>query len=582
MSVAELVPSWKAMPDPDGEIVRVASLRGRTYRLRSSKASGVDIASVMTARGIDGDPEVFLRPNLRRDMPDPSILKDMDEAAFRMAQAIVDRKRILVFGDYDVDGASSVAVIIRWARDLDRDIDFYIPDRITEGYGPSLRAFQAAKINNYDLIIFVDCGTAAAELIDDLQPTVIIVDHHRPQGDLPRVSAVVNPHREDCPSGLGMLCAAALAFLFVTATQRLLRAKGFFSDRPEPRLADLLDIVALATVSDVVPLVGPSRLFVSKGIGIMQTRPSPGVAALISVASVTEISSNRIGFALGPRINAGGRVGGGSGREDGALGVYLLTARDNAAAMPIAARLNAMNGERQTVEKAALEQAFDQAEKQVAEGARIVTVFDPSWHPGIVGIVAGRVRERLNVPAVVGSLIEGMIKGSGRSVPGFDLGGIVIDARKRGILASGGGHSMACGIGCTPENWADFVSFVNEKASWSEEPVVVDAKIDAGELFADTVRELSSLEPLGQGMPQVSAMIDNFRVREVKTFSDGHVRLVSYQRGVEAVWWRAKESGVYDSLMALTGKTVTLVGSPRLNIWNDRVTVQIDVQDLVP
>ena len=582
MSVAELVPSWKAMPDPDGEIIRVASLRGRTYKLRSSKAWGIDLASVMTARGIDGDHEVFLRPNLRRDMPDPSILKDMDEAAVVMAHAIVADKRILVFGDYDVDGASSVAVIVRWARELGREIDFYIPDRITEGYGPSARALQAAKANDYDLVIFVDCGTAANELIDDLHPTVIIVDHHRPQGDLPRVSALVNPHREDCTSGLGMLCAAALCFLFVTATQRHLRGKGFFSERPEPRLTDILDIVALATVSDVVPLVGPSRLFVAKGMEVMQSRPSPGVSALISTASVTEISSNRIGFALGPRINAGGRVGGGSGLEDGALGVYLLTARDVASAMPIASRLNSMNGERQTVEKAALEQAFEQAEKQVAEGTRIITVFDASWHPGIVGIVAGRVKERHNMPAIVGSLTDGVIKGSGRSVPGFDLGGIVIDARKRGLLVSGGGHSMACGIGCKPEDWAAFVRFVNQRATWVEEPVVVDCRVDAGELASDVISELSSLQPLGQGMPPVSAFIENFRVREVKMFSNGHVRLVSYQRGLEAIWWRAEENGVAETLMALTGKTVSVIGTPELNIWNDRVTVQIVLQDLVP
>ena len=581
MSVAELVPSWKAMPDPDGEIIRVNSIRGRTYQLRSSKAFGIDLTSIMLARGIEGDHNIFLNPSLRRDMPDPSILIGMDNAAAVMAHAVMAHRRILVFGDYDVDGASSVSVIIRWARDIGQEIDFYIPDRIIEGYGPSTRALQASKANDYDLVIFVDCGTASNELIDDLLPTVIIIDHHRPQGVLPRVSALVNPHREDCTSGLGMLCAASLCFLFVTATQRVLRNKGFFSRNPEPKLSYLLDIVALATVSDVVPLVGPSRLFVSKGIEIMQSHPSPGVSALISVASVNQISSNRIGFALGPRINAGGRIGAGSGMEDGALGVSLLTARDISSAMPIASRLNSMNGERQSVEKTALEQAFERAEVQVAAGARIVTVFDKSWHPGIVGIVAGRIKERFNLPAIVGSTLDGIIKASGRSIPGFDLGGIVIDALKRGLIVSGGGHSMACGIGCKIEEWESFVIFLNNKATWIEQPFVVDCKIDISALDFETVSALSKLEPLGQGMPAVSAFIENFRIREVRKFSNGHIKLISYQPGVEAVWWRAEEGGVDHKLMALSGKTVSLIGTPEVKCWNNRKSIQIVIQDLV-
>ena len=351
MSIAELVPRWPGLPDPTGETINAPSLRGRLYRWRGSDRS-LDLDAILSTRGIGADEvEAFLRPKLARHMPSPMLLEGMRAASSRIALAVMRRERILVFGDYDVDGATSTALMVRWLRSVGHDARYYIPDRMADGYGPSEGALASADVSACDLLITVDCGTASAALLEGLDCDVVVIDHHRPQGDLPNVVAVVNPHREDCSSGLGMLCACALVFLTVVQAQRQLADMGFDPTKL-PRLKSFLDLVALATVADVVPLVGPSRLFVSAGLAVMREAPSPGIAALISVAGVDEITSGKMGFALGPRINAGGRVGGGSGRADGALGVELLLSSDVEQAAPIAQRLNELNRQRQEVEGA--------------------------------------------------------------------------------------------------------------------------------------------------------------------------------------------------------------------------------------
>lgn len=581
MSIAELVPAWPTMPDPVGPRIDGASLRGRSYRLRSDSPKSLDCAGVLDARGIVDGREAFLSPRLDRDMPDPLALIDMDKAASRMARAVLNREKVLVFGDYDVDGASSVAVIVRWMREFGLEPDTYVPDRITEGYGPTQAAFDRALTGDHDLVIFVDCGTASAGLIDAMVEDVIVIDHHKVQHDVPQVVALVNPHRPDDTSGLGMLCAAALSFMFVVASQRAIRERD--PGAHEPRLSDLLDIVALATVADVVPLIGPSRLFVAKGLEIMRKRPSTGIAALMLVAGVEEVSSTKIGFALGPRINAGGRVGVGTGQFEGALGLELLICRDGEKAAEIARRLDGMNRERQDVERKCLDEAMASAAVQAAEGHVVISVFGEGWHPGVVGIVAGRIKEKYDMPAIVGAFDGTDIKASGRSVPGFDLGAVIVEAAKRGILSRGGGHAMACGLSCKAENWAEFVKFLRKRTVWTSEAIVIDCRVAGHEIMADEIERLDTLQPLGQGMPAVRVVVEGLKVVGVRTIGNGHVKLDlgGGRIQMEGIWWRARDDGFEDILEGMKGATVTVIGCPKINEWKGRRSISFDLADII-
>lgn len=583
MSIAELVPSWKSLPDPVGPLVDGDSLRGRAYRMRSDGAVRLDAHGILLARGQAEIHEEFLSPRLDRDMPSPWLLKDMDVAAERIALAVERRERVLVFGDYDVDGASSTAVMGRWFAGMGLEIDTYIPDRISEGYGPTPKAMESAMSCRPDLVICVDCGTASAEVLEGLDADVIVIDHHKQQGDLPNVVAVVNPHRLDDTSALGMLCATALAFLVVVATSSVMRERGTLP-KDAPRSKDLLDLVALATVADVVPLVGPSRLFVAKGLEVMARTPSPGVAALMQVAAVKEIGSRAIGFALGPRVNAGGRVGVGSASADGAMGAKLLLTRDHAEAAELAGRLDAMNRERQSVEKECLDEAMALADAQIAEGAPMVSVFGKGWHPGVVGIVAGRIREKFDVPALVGAWDGKLIKGSGRSVPGFDLGSVIIEARKRGLLETGGGHAMACGFGCSEVGWADFQKFVRGRARWTREASVVDCHVEGAQVALESIASLSMLEPLGMGNPNVVAIVSGLTVDSVTQMKGGHVKMwLKHAKGaIEGLWWRAEEQGMADLLGGMRGVDVRAIGKPKIDEWNGRRKIVMELEDIIP
>lgn len=583
MSIAELVPRWPGLPDPTGSIMDGASLRGRSYQMRGADAAELDAVSVMGARGFNGDLEPFLAPMLGRDMPDPKLLSDMDVAAARLADAVRNRDRVVIFGDYDVDGAASSAVLGRWFAGMGMDVEIYIPDRLSEGYGPTPLAISRALRSRPDLLICVDCGTAAVEVLEGVECDVVVIDHHKQQGDLPLVTALVNPHRNDDTSELGMLCATALCFMTVVAAQAVLREEGGLPDNA-PRVKDLLDIVALATVADVVPLIGPSRLFVAKGLEVMDKNPSPGIQALMKVAGIEDVSAGRIGFALGPRINAGGRVGVGSSGSDGALGVKLLMAPTLDDAMPIALQLDAMNRERQEVEKKCLEEAMAQAQEQADRGAQIIAVFGDGWHPGVVGIVAGRIRERFDVPALVGALDKGIIKGSGRSVAGFDLGEVVVEAKRRGLLETGGGHAMACGFGCRLDAWQDYAEFLSRKAKWSAVPIALDCMIGGDGVSMDGIDSLLKMEPFGQGNPAVKAAISGLRVAGIHSLKNGHIKLTLMhgKKEIQGLWWRARDEGFEDILLGMKDVEVIAIGSPRIDEWNNVRRISMELADLVP
>lgn len=578
MALAELVPEWEGMPSPSGPEIPGFSMRGRNYRRRGDHTE-LALASIAATRGIS-DVEGFLNPSLA-DLPDPYGLVDMNLAAFRLREAIRKDEKVLVFGDYDVDGASATSLLLRFARQIGRSFDHFIPDRMEHGYGPSEAAFEACSPSDYDLVIFVDCGTGSGDLLADLGCDVIVIDHHKVQGGHPEVVAFVNPHRADDDSGLGMLCAASLTFLVVVAVRRALRAVDWFKAGDEPDLRELLDVAALATICDVVPLVGTSRLIVHAGLQQMAKEPSPGVAALMKVAGVTEPTAGRIGFSLGPRINAAGRIGGGSTSPEGALGVRLLSASSPDEAVGIAEQLHELNAERQAVEKVALAEAINEAAEQVEAGRKVICLFSQEWHPGVVGIVAARVRERFDRPAIIGGSDGERIKASGRSVPGFDLGALVIEARSRGLLEAGGGHAVACGLTCAEDDWAAFLDFVEANAKWNGQPLVIDCLATARRIKLADVEDLDRLQPLGQGNPAPICLLDDVFVRDARPFGRGHVRLTTDRRDLEIVFWRAEEDGLADQLLMLRAETIRVVGQAKINEWNGFRKISFEATDIL-
>ena len=388
------------------------------------------VGRLLAARGVGIEAASdFLDPTLRALLPDPSVLIDMDIAADRLAYAVRQGEMVGVFGDYDVDGACSAALMVTLLRELGCEVLHHVPDRMMEGYGPNGPALHSLVLRGASLIVCVDCGTAAAEALGFIagDADIVVLDHHKAEGPPPAIVATVNPNRLDCTSGLSSLCAAGVAFLTAVATVRTLRRQGFFNARKEPDLIGLLDLVALATVCDVMPLTGVNRALVCQGLKVMARRARPGIAALLDVAqSRDRPTAGTCGFALGPRINAAGRI------AEADLGLRLLLCEDPVEAASLAATLDAVNRQRQEVEAAMLDDALRAAEAQAGQGHAALVVSGPAWHPGVVGIVAGRIKERFNRPACVAGIADGLAKGSGRSVTGLDLGAAVIAARQAG------------------------------------------------------------------------------------------------------------------------------------------------------
>ncbi|OYV40172.1 MAG: single-stranded-DNA-specific exonuclease RecJ, partial [Acidocella sp. 20-61-6] len=480
------------------------SLSGRRWLWRAGEervAAGIAqrlnlpeiVSRLLAARGVGIEAAAdFLEPTLRVMLPDPSVLTDMDGAADRLAEAVRRGETSAVFGDYDVDGACGSALLAGFLRGLGCTVHCHVPDRIKEGYGPNGPALASLVARGASLVVCVDCGTAAADTLALLagQADVVVLDHHKAEGPPPAILATVNPNRLDDTSGLGMLCAAGVAFLTAIATVRALRRQGWFATRAEPDLMGLLDLVALATVCDVMPLTGVNRAFVCQGLKVMARRSRPGIAALLEVTQAREaLNASTCGFALGPRINAGGRI------SEADLGLRLLLCEDRVEALALAERLEAVNRQRQDVEAGIMETALRSAEAQVASGHAAVLVMGDGWHPGVVGIVAGRIKERFNRPACVAGLAEGVGKGSGRSVPGVDLGAAVIAARQAGLLLTGGGHAMAAGFSIRAEQADAFHAFLNERLAGaaalpSAADLMVEGTLSVPGATAEVARQL--------------------------------------------------------------------------------------------
>jgi single-stranded-DNA-specific exonuclease len=567
------------------------SILGQPWRWRALAADQRDglvpddlVTSLLLARGCPREAlDAHRAPSIRGFMPDPSIFRDMDKAAARLADAVQAGEGIAIFGDYDVDGATSAALLVLLLRGLGREATVHIPDRLTEGYGPNAPALQRLAAEGASLIVTVDCGAQAFDALDAATCDVVVVDHHQCATCLPRAVAVVNPNRLDEEEGArhGHLAAVGVCFLLAAALVRELRGRGFFAGRDEPKLLDLLDLVALGTVADVAQLKGLNRAFVAQGLKVMAGRRNIGLAALIEASRLTRAPTcSDLGFALGPRINAGGRVG----RAD--LGVRLLTSTDPAEARAIAAELDRLNEERRAIEAIVQEGA----ETLIVADRSVVVVAGTGWHPGVIGIVAGRLKEKLGRPAIVIALDEeGVGKGSGRSITGVDLGQAVLAAKEHGLLVAGGGHAMAAGLTVAAGGVEAFAAFLEERLAAvvakarEDRALLVDSVLAPGGVTADLVAALEAGGPYGTGWPSPRVAIGPVRAVKVDVVGNGHVRAIvagDDGRSLKAMAFRAADTPLGEALLAAgPGKKLWLAGRAKLDEWSGRGTAELHLDD---
>jgi len=548
------------------------------------------LGRVLASRGIGLDEvPVALDPTLKALMPDPSTVRDMDKGAARLADAIVRREAVAVFGDYDVDGACSAALLQRFLAAHGLAARIYIPDRMTEGYGPSREAIEALAKDGAKLIVTVDCGTAGVETLAVAGPLgadVVVVDHHQADERLPAVAAVVNPNRQDDLSGLGDLCAAGVVFMLLVATQRELRRRGFYqADRPPPALLDLLDLVALATVCDVVPLRGLNRAYVTKGLQVMRLRGNTGLKALADAAALAVAPTPyHLGFVLGPRINAGGRIG------DAGLGTRLLATGDEMEAARIAVLLDKLNRERKAIETHMLEEAVARAEQLIEADPDVplLLIGADGWHKGVVGLVASRLTDRFHRPSCVIAWNEaGEGTGSLRSIAGVDIGTAVRAAVADGHLVKGGGHAMAAGLTVARGQLEALQAFLAQRLVQATARAAVSLDID-GALTPATVTDeffalLERAGPYGQGNPQPRFAFPAHRVKFAKVVGENHVRCV-LEAGdgsrLDAVAFRAADQAVGAALLASSGLPLHVAGHLRRDTWNGREKRELLIEDV--
>lgn len=549
------------------------------------------LARVLAGRGVAIDEvEAYLDPTVRRLLPDPDTLTDMAPAVARLADAVERGEPVAVFGDYDVDGATSTALLVEVLRAGGLDPAFHIPDRIFEGYGPNIPAIEALAANGARLLVTVDCGTMSFEPFArarELGLDVVVIDHHQAGESLPEVAALVNPNRADDLSGLGHLCAVGLVFVTAVGLVRELRRRGFWSAaRPEPDLLSFLDIVALGTVADVVPLTGLNRAFVTKGLIVLRQRLRPGLTALMDAARLSgPPKAWHLGFLLGPRINAGGRIG------DAALGTRLLLARDPIEAAVIASELDRLNTERQQVERAIVAQAEAEAEASLGlagEGTVILSSGE-GWHPGVVGLVAARLKEKFGRPAFAIAFTGAMGSGSARSIPGVDVGRAVRGAVDRGLLVKGGGHAMAAGLTIARERLGELRAYLDEALSGAVEEAravdetVIDGALSAAGATPELIELIERAGPYGAGNPQPIFAFPAHRLVYAEAGSADQVRV--RLRGndgtiLSGVAFRAVNTPLGQGLLAARGQSIHVAGMLELDSWQGRTQVNLRVCDI--
>jgi single-stranded-DNA-specific exonuclease len=584
---------------PVGYLGVSRSLSGRLWRERPADADLVrrhqlalglsePLARALASRGVgECEGPDYLSPTLKALFPDPSSFQDMDRAAEVLVDALVARRKVMVFADYDVDGASSAAQIVRWFRAMGHEIGIYVPDRVAEGYGPSPAAFRRLKAEGAELVITVDCGAAAHDALscaEEIGLPVVVIDHHlmRP-GEIPKVEALVNPNRPDCTSGQGHLAAAGVAFVLLAALNREARRRGL---GPEPDVRAWLDLAAMGAICDVTQLTGFNRAIAAQGLKVMSNWRNPGLKALMDVAKASGTASTfHVGFVLGPRINAGGRIG----RSD--LGARLLSTDDPREAAELAAELDTLNTARKDVEREVTEAAIQFIERESnADDQSCLVIAADGWHPGVIGIVAGRLRERYRKPVMVIGIdrAANVGKGSGRSQPGVNLGAAVQAAYEGGLLLAGGGHAMAAGLSVRPDTIPELRAFLCERLAGEQaqaaatDALEVDALITARGCDRGLWSDFQRLAPFGPGNPEPLFAAADVRVERPMALKGGHVRctLTDGSGGkVKAVAWRMGETEAGRRLLT-EGGAVHVVGRLKPDDWQGREGVEFEIEDV--
>jgi single-stranded-DNA-specific exonuclease len=578
------------------------SVCGRRWRLRHDDGDyGQTIAErlglpeivgrLLAQRRVEIDhAPLFLAPRLRDQLPDPSHLHDMDAAAARLVRAVRDQENIAIFGDYDVDGATSAALLTRFFSAIGVHSRTYVPDRLREGYGPNAPALLRLRAEGASVVIAVDCGTTAHQPLAaaaECGLDVIVIDHHDAEALLPRTTALVNPNRVDEASPHGALAAVGVAFLLIVAVNRELRKVGWYQGhRAEPDLLGWLDLVALGTVCDVVPLTGLNRALVAQGIKVAQRRANPGLTALARVAGVSgPIDAYHLGFVIGPRVNAGGRVGGAD------LGARLLATDDPELAAELAQRLDGLNRERRDLEARILAAAI--AAVEAAPQSPVLTfAAAPDWHPGVIGIVAARLKERYERPACVVALADGIGRGSGRSVAGLPLGSAVIAARQAGLLLNGGGHAMAAGFTVSAEKLGALREFLEERLGDGLDrellvpELAIDGALSVAAARSSLIEHIERLAPFGAANPEPRFVFPMVRIAHFEPVGDGHLRCTLadplHRTRLPAIAFRAGETPLGRFLADTRGGAIHIAGHLRRDAWRGGDALQLVIEDAAP
>jgi len=573
-----------------GRFWTLASVDEALVRRLQPSVGGSDLlARLLATRDVTPDEAAtYLSPTLRETFPDPSSFSDMDKAAEIVLDAILAKKRVTVFADYDVDGGTSSAILARYFRAWGEDLGLYVPDRLEEGYGPSPEAFRHLKEKGAELVITVDCGAAAVNALEEAESIglpIVVIDHHLMAGHNPPAAALVNPNRPDCNSGCGHLAAAGVVFVFAAALNRLARERGIAPPEGLPDIMSFLDLAALGTLCDMSPLRGVNRAFVRQGLSILSRGQNAGLRALAEVSGISNVDSvYHATFMLGPRLNAGGRVG------DPWIAAKLLATDDRSEAIALAERLHALNDERKAVEAAILDQATAQAEQALKRNPDrgILVAGGEGWHPGVIGIVAGRLKERFHLPCIVigwGQGLGPVAKGSGRSVTGVNIGDAISAAAREGVILSGGGHAMAGGLSLEPEQIPAFdawmvghmAKFTAERAAALELPV--DAILSPGAASPALVDQIAGIGPFGVGSPEPVFALQSVHVTGVRQVGVNHLKFTAEDSSgrLDCIAWRSADQPLGEVIRP--NARLHVVGKLKADEWNGRRRVQLDVSD---